>query len=103
MCSTVTNAADQAYDYVVVTTKAVPELRLIPEILSPLLSSEYTNRFAQPTYVLMQNGLNVEKDLYNSIRRLNEEKPSIVSTAVYVGTTIVAPNEVVTNNLVHHL
>ncbi|KAL4263663.1 Ketopantoate Reductase-Related [Pleurotus pulmonarius] len=94
LCSTVTNAADQAYDYVVVATKAVPELRLTPEILSPLLSPEYTNRFAQPTYVLMQNGLNVEKDLYNAIRRLNQEKPSIVSTAMYVGTTLVAPNVV---------
>ncbi|KAF4603176.1 hypothetical protein EYR38_003586 [Pleurotus pulmonarius] len=82
LCSTVTNAADQAYDYVVVATKAVPELRLTPEILSPLLSPEYTNRFAQPTYVLMQNGLNVEKDLYNAIRRLNQEKPSIVSRAM---------------------
>ncbi|KAG9226741.1 hypothetical protein CCMSSC00406_0008441 [Pleurotus cornucopiae] len=99
LCSTVASAADQAYDYVVVTTKAVPELRLTPEILSPLLSPEYTNKFAQPTYLLLQNGLNAEKDLYTAIRKLNQGKPSIVGAALYVGTNLAAPNVVVTNNL----
>ncbi|KAJ8700771.1 hypothetical protein PTI98_003762 [Pleurotus ostreatus] len=99
LCNTVASAADQAYDYVVVTTKAVPELRLTPEILSPLLSPEYTNKFAQPTYLLLQNGLNVEKDLYNAIRKLNQGKPSIVCAALYVGTNLAAPNVVVTNDL----
>ncbi|KDQ32819.1 hypothetical protein PLEOSDRAFT_1073225 [Pleurotus ostreatus PC15] len=102
VCNTVASAADQAYDYVVVTTKAVPELRLTPEILSPLLSPEYTNKFAQPTYLLLQNGLNVEKDLYNAIRKLNQGKPSIVCAALYVGTNLAAPNVVVTNDLVNH-
>lgn len=102
VCSTVASAADQAYDYVVVTTKAVPELRLTPEILSPLLSPEYTNKFAQPTYLLLQNGLNAEKDLYTAIRKLNQGKPSIVGAALYVGTNLAAPNVVVTNNLVNH-
>lgn len=102
MCSSVASAADQAYDYVVVTTKAVPELKRTPEILSPLLSPEYTNRFSQPTYVLLQNGLNVERDLYDAILKLDKGKPSIVGTALYVGTNLATSNVVEHNNVVRH-
>ncbi|KAJ8700769.1 hypothetical protein PTI98_003761 [Pleurotus ostreatus] len=99
LCSSVASAADQAYDYVVVTTKAVPELKRTPEILSPLLSPEYTNRFSQPTYILLQNGLNVERDLYDAILKLDKGKPSIIGTALYVGTNITGSNVVEHNNV----
>ncbi|KAF9494349.1 6-phosphogluconate dehydrogenase C-terminal domain-like protein [Pleurotus eryngii] len=99
LCSSVASAADQAYDYVVVTTKAVPELKRTPEILSPLLSPEYTDRFSQPTYVLLQNGLNIERDLYDAILKLDKGKPSIVGTALYVGTNLAASNVVEHNNV----
>lgn len=96
------SAADQAYDYVVVTTKAIPELKRTPEILSPLLSPEYTHRFSQPTYVLLQNGLNVERDLHDAIHKLDKGKPSIVGTALYVGTNLAASNVVEHNNVVRY-
>ncbi|KAL4263664.1 Ketopantoate Reductase-Related [Pleurotus pulmonarius] len=99
LCGSVASAADQAYDYVIVTTKAVPELKRTPEILSPLLSPEYTKRFSQPTYVLLQNGLNVERDLHDAIHKLDKGKPSIIGTALYVGTNLAAGNVVEHNNV----
>ena len=59
----VERAADRAYSYVVVTTKVIPEQFRTHELLAPLLSETYVRRFPQPTYVLMQNGLNIELDL----------------------------------------
>ncbi|KAF8168580.1 hypothetical protein BJ912DRAFT_1001516 [Pholiota molesta] len=76
VCRSVADAADRPYSYVVVTTKAVPEVVKTSKILGPLLANEYTAKFAQPTYVLVQNGLNVEVDL----------------TALWIGTNLVAPN-----------
>ena len=63
VCKSVAEAADIQYSYVVVATKAVPDLIQTYKILEPLLSQDYVVRFSQPTYVLLQNGLNVEVDL----------------------------------------
>jgi 2-dehydropantoate 2-reductase len=94
VCRSVADAADRPYSYVVVTTKAVPEVVKTSKILGPLLANEYTAKFAQPTYVLVQNGLNVEVDLYNAIKALDKGEPSIISTALWIGTNLVAPNVV---------
>ena len=76
-----------------VTTKALPELTKTPDLLAPLLAQPYTSRYRQPTYVLMQNGLGVERDLYNALKKVNSaEGPRIISTAVWIGTTLVAPD-----------
>jgi len=61
---------------------------------------EYTDRFAQPTYVLMQNGLNVEVDLYEALKDLKGKEPSVISTAVWIGTNLKAPNVVEHNDFV---
>jgi 2-dehydropantoate 2-reductase len=80
-------AADRSYSYVVVATKAIPELTKTPKLLAPLLTSPYADEHPQPTYVLMQNGLNVEADLYHAIKKL-QQSPSIISTALWIATNL---------------
>ncbi|KAJ8521493.1 hypothetical protein ONZ45_g1798 [Pleurotus djamor] len=98
LCNSVANAADTAYDYVVLTTKAIPELKRTPEILQPFLEAGYADVHPQPTYVILQNGLNGERDLYNALVNLNKGKPSIISTALYVGTNMAASNVIEHNH-----
>ncbi|GJE86303.1 ketopantoate reductase PanE/ApbA C terminal-domain-containing protein [Phanerochaete sordida] len=87
------HALDRPYSHVVVTTKAIPELTRTPDLLAPLLAPPYASKHRQPTYVLMQNGLGVERDLYNALKKLNAaEEPRIISTAVWIGTTLLAPD-----------
>ena len=100
VCKSVAEAADRQYSYVLVTTKAIPELFKTSQILQPLFSPAYIERFAQPTYVLMQNGLNVEVDLYNALNASGIDKPKILSTAVWIGTNLLAPNVVQHNDFV---
>ncbi|CCL99355.1 uncharacterized protein FIBRA_01373 [Fibroporia radiculosa] len=84
---TVEQALDRPYSYVIVTSKAIPELVRTPKLLAPLLSPAYSDKHPQPTYVLMQNGLNVEVDLYNALKKLrSSQEPSIISTVVWIGT-----------------
>lgn len=40
----------------------------------------------------MQNGLGVEVDLYNALKVNGLDKPRILTTAVWIGTNLVAPN-----------
>ncbi|KAF8960909.1 6-phosphogluconate dehydrogenase [Flammula alnicola] len=98
LCKSVADAADRPYSYVMVTTKAIPEVIKTSKILAPLLSAEYSAQFPQPTYVLVQNGLNVEVDLYNAIKALGKGDPSIISTALWIGTNLLAPNVVEHND-----
>ena len=100
MCKTVAEAADTPYSYVLVATKAIPELIRTPKLVEPLLSESYTTRFKQPTNVLLQNGLNVERDLYESVTALGQGEPSIVSAAVWIGTNLVSPNVIEHGNFV---
>ena len=94
VCESVSHAADRSYSHVVVTTKAVPELLRTPAILSPLLTPPYSDRHPQPTYVLLQNGLNVESDLYDAIKHLDKGEPRIISTAVWIATNLLDDNVV---------
>lgn len=92
MARSLNNVLDTPYDYVIVTTKAIPEMKRTPEILEPLLSKRY--KYPQPTYVLLQNGLNVEKDLHAELLKRSEQ-PLIISCALYIMTNIVANGEVI--------
>ncbi|KAG2130096.1 ketopantoate reductase PanE/ApbA-domain-containing protein [Suillus cothurnatus] len=94
LVSSVVEAADRPYSYVVLTTKAIPEVIKTSRILEPLLSGPYSERHPQPTYVLLQNGLGVEKDLYHSVKALNQGEPKIISTVVWIGTNLVEKNVV---------
>jgi 2-dehydropantoate 2-reductase len=99
----VAEAADRPYSYVFVTTKAIPERLTTPALLKPLLSAPYVDAHPQPTYVLLQNGLNVEIDLYHSIKELGKGEPSIVSTALWIGANLLGPSVVEHNNFVSGL
>jgi len=92
LCSSVAQACDQSYSHVVITTKAIPELIRTPTLLSALLTPPYSDTYPQPTYVLLQNGLNVEVDLYEAIKKLGKGEPKIISTAIYIGTNLVGDN-----------
>ncbi|PIL27977.1 hypothetical protein GSI_09921 [Ganoderma sinense ZZ0214-1] len=90
---TISDALDRPYSHVVLTTKAIPELQTTPSLLHPLLSPPYADTHPQPTYVLMQNGLNVEVALYDALKKLKpQEEPRIISTAVWIGTGLLDKN-----------
>jgi len=92
LCSTVAQAADRPYTHVVVSTKAIPELTSTPALLSPFLTPPYSDTYSQPKYVLLQNGLNVEVDLYDAIQKLGKDDPKIISTAIYIETNLAGDN-----------
>jgi 2-dehydropantoate 2-reductase len=100
VCSSIAQAADRPYSHVVVTTKAIPELSRTSTLLSPFLSPPYSDTYPQPTYVLLQNGLNVELDLYDAIKKLGKSDPKIISAAVHIGTNLVSDNIVEHNEFV---
>lgn len=94
VCSSVSQALDgRAYDYVVITTKSVPEMMRAPTLLAPFLSDNYFKSNPQPTYLFLQNGLNVEKDMYNAIVAKGAT-PKIISTALWIGTNMFNDNVV---------
>jgi ketopantoate reductase len=88
-----TQVGGKGFDYVVVATKAIPELTTTPQLLEPLLSRPYIDQHKQPVYVLLQNGLGVERDLYEAIRAF-DETPRIASAGVWIGTNLVSPGVV---------
>ncbi|KAF9444195.1 6-phosphogluconate dehydrogenase C-terminal domain-like protein [Macrolepiota fuliginosa MF-IS2] len=98
LVKSVAEATDQSYSYVFVTTKAIPEVMKTSDILKPLFSTPYSDRYPQPTYVLVQNGLNVERDLHDALLKLGKGRPSIIGTALYIGTNLLAPNVVEHNH-----
>lgn len=93
--TSVAKAADRQYSYVILTTKAVPDLTKTSKILEPLLSPPYTQNFAQPTYVLLQNGLNVDIDLYLAIKEIGTGHPRILSDAVWIMSNVLSPANIV--------
>ncbi|OCH92756.1 ApbA-domain-containing protein [Obba rivulosa] len=95
----VQQALDRPYSYVILTTKAIPELTRTPTVLAPLLSPPYIDTHPQPAYVIMQNGLGVEADLYKALKKLKStEEPKIIGTAVWIGTGMLSDNIVEHNN-----
>ena len=95
MVNSVSGAADIQYTYVILSTKCVPDVIKTPELLNPLLSPPYCDKFDQPTYVLLQNGLNIELDLYRAVKALRKTRePRIINTSIYVLTNLIAPNVV---------
>ncbi|KAG9015769.1 hypothetical protein FRB93_012334 [Tulasnella sp. JGI-2019a] len=93
--ASVDEAADRPYKYVVVCTKAMPDVLPTSKLLAPLLAPSYTH--PQPTYVLIQNGLGVEKDLYAKLLECEPSvAPQIITCAVFIVTQM---NGNVVNNL----
>jgi hypothetical protein len=71
-----------------------------PTLLAPLLTGPYAEKYPQPTYVLLQNGLNVERDLYDAIEKLRKGPPSIISAALWIATNLQEGNVVVHGDFV---
>lgn len=87
---TVAESADRPYSYVIVTTKALPEITPTSALLAPLLADK--GSYPLPTFVLLQNGLSVEKELYEAIKKLGRGEPRIISTALWIGTNVLEGN-----------
>jgi hypothetical protein len=51
----------------------------------------------------MQNGLNVEVELYDALANLDKGPPSIISAALHVMANLVVPNVVEHGKLVGHI
>lgn len=97
-------ALDRPYSYVILTTKALPEINPTSKLLAPLLSSNYS--YPQPAYLILQNGLNVERDLYDAIKKLGKDEPKVIGSALWIGTNLLAEDVVEHNDFVcspHHL
>ncbi|KAJ3788746.1 ketopantoate reductase PanE/ApbA-domain-containing protein [Lentinula aff. detonsa] len=93
--NSISSAADRQYSHVILATKCVPEVIKTSEILKPLLSAPYSDRFEQPVYVLLQNGLNIEVDLYRAIKSLGTpNEPRIINAGVYVFANLISANVV---------
>lgn len=98
VCSNLTEALDQPYDYALVATKVIPEITPTEKLLAPILASSYAH--PQPVYVLMQNGLGIENDLYDiALKQHGGRKPQILSCAVHVGTNLLSANMVEHNEI----
>ncbi|KIY70723.1 6-phosphogluconate dehydrogenase C-terminal domain-like protein [Cylindrobasidium torrendii FP15055 ss-10] len=93
--ASIAEAATKQYDYVIVTTKLVPELLTTPQLLEPFLTAPYIDSFEQPVYVLAQNGLEIEQDLYDAVAALGKT-PKILPCALQIGCSLV-------DNVVEHL
>ncbi|KAG9094929.1 hypothetical protein FS749_011507 [Ceratobasidium sp. UAMH 11750] len=92
----VQEAADRQYKYVLITTKALPDINPTPQILAPLLAPGYASKFPPPTFVVLQNGLGVEKDLYAAVQSAwLASEPRILSAAVYIQANLVGDRDIV--------
>ncbi|KAL1743738.1 ketopantoate reductase PanE/ApbA-domain-containing protein [Schizophyllum fasciatum] len=87
-------AADRAYAYVFIASKCVPEVLPNSELVAPLLSDAYASRHPQPVFVLLQNGWNVERELYERLAALKRGAPRIVSAALHMWANMRGPNVV---------
>jgi hypothetical protein len=82
--ASVAEASDRQYHYVVVTTKA------LPDVLS--------------TAVLAQNGLGVEEDLYAAAKEAFSSEPVIITGAVFLDASLTDTRDgLVQGTMVAHL
>lgn len=96
MVKSIQEAADRAYTYVLITTKALPDVNPTPQILAPLLTPEYAKQYTAPTFVILQNGLGVERDLCTAVQAAwTTSEPNILSAAVYIQANLIGERDVV--------
>ncbi|KIY73946.1 6-phosphogluconate dehydrogenase C-terminal domain-like protein [Cylindrobasidium torrendii FP15055 ss-10] len=89
ICKTVEEAAatDVPYAYVLVVTKCLPDVLPTSTLLAPLFKLA-----VQPTYVLVQNGLGIEVELYSTILKELGKPPDIISVAMFIVANQLSPN-----------
>lgn len=87
MAKTINDVLDTKFDFVFISTKLVPEITTTDRVLGSLITGAY--KHPQPTYVLLQNGLGVEKDLWRALKENHSQPPVIISTALYIACNVV--------------
>lgn len=87
MTKTIDDVLDTKFDFVFISTKLIPEIITTDRVLGPLITSEY--KHPQPTYVLLQNGLGIERDLRRALQENHSQPPVIISTALYIGCNVI--------------
>ncbi|KAF8752262.1 6-phosphogluconate dehydrogenase C-terminal domain-like protein [Rhizoctonia solani] len=75
--SSVAEAADRAYKYVLIATKALPDVNPTPRILAPLLTEEYYQKYPSPTFSSWK------------------VKPQVLSAAVYIQANLIGGRDIV--------
>ncbi|GAA5980669.1 hypothetical protein JCM10908_001727 [Rhodotorula pacifica] len=94
-------ANDRPYKYIIVTTKALPDLLPTASILAPFLESKYAADTVDledgPTVVLLQNGIGCETPLAQAYPNV-----PIISVVVWVGANLL-PGGIVTHGKLEQL
>jgi 2-dehydropantoate 2-reductase len=65
------------YDFALVTTKCLPDVLPTPTLLADAIASRKVKAWS-----LIQNGLDVEKDLYEAVK---EQETPIISSCAWIG------------------
>lgn len=99
-------ACDQRFDYVFLCAKSIPEVANNLRILEPLVNAYHTS--SQPTYVILQNGLGVERDLYYALKEksqgsqmtrdgqeVTDRGPLVISGALYIMANVLENGDVI--------
>lgn len=74
-------SSGQVYDYCLLTTKCLPDILPNSQLLGPALATDQIK-----AYALIQNGLDIEKDIHAALKeRGQEENVPIVSGAAWIG------------------
>lgn len=74
-------AGGQVYDYCLLTTKCLPDVLPNAELLKPALATDQIK-----SYALIQNGLDVEKDVYEVLTsKGKQDEVPIVTAAAWIG------------------
>lgn len=68
---------DVTYDFCLITTKCLPDINPTPKLVQEVINSDKVKAFA-----LIQNGLDVERDLYEAVK--DKDMP-IISCAAWIG------------------
>ncbi|KAH9934314.1 uncharacterized protein B0H18DRAFT_980920 [Fomitopsis serialis] len=85
LMSSLDQALDRTYAFVVLATKAIPEVTTTRDVVAPLLGLTYDGAHPQPAFVFMQNGIDVEEDIYVTLsQKVPSQNPRLISTALWV-------------------
>ncbi|KAI0795263.1 ketopantoate reductase PanE/ApbA C terminal-domain-containing protein [Irpex lacteus] len=93
--STVEEAADQQYSYIVCANKSLPDVHPTSKIIASLLDSLVPS--FETTVVLLQNGVGIEDDIYEALSRRNVNIP-VISGCAWVDATAVDDGKTVTQH-----
>lgn len=86
------------------TTKCIPEQTPTTKLVASFLSAPYVDQHPQPTYVFMQNGINIEAGLYKKLKELQPNKePKIISAIMWIGADSLNATTVEHENMVSPL